>query len=94
MQILLGLVIGAVIGLAAHFALPGRHLRGAALAPLAGAASAAVVWTALTWAGLGESPLVWVLAVIAPVATTVLLVVLLTRARLSRDEVDRSRLPV
>ena len=94
MQILLGLVIGAVIGLAAHFALPGRHLRGAALAPLAGAASAAVVWTALTWAGLGESPLVWVLAVIAPVATTVLLVVLPPPAPRPPDAADRSRLPV
>ncbi|MDU0368208.1 hypothetical protein AB0O16_16670 [Microbacterium sp. NPDC089180] len=94
MQILLGLLIGAVIGLAAHVALPGRHLRGAALAPFAGASSAGVVWTVLTWAGLGDSPLTWVLAVIAPVVTTVLLVTLVTRSRLARDDADRSRLPV
>ncbi|KEP74608.1 hypothetical protein HR12_07085 [Microbacterium sp. SUBG005] len=93
MQILLGLLIGAVVGLVAHVALPGRHLRGAALAPLAGAASAAIVWTALTWMGLGDTPLPWVLAVVASAATTLVLVPLITRSRVARDEADRARLP-
>lgn len=94
MQILLGLLIGAAVGLAVHVALPARQLRGAALAPFTGAAAAGVVWTALTWAGLGDSPLVWVLAVVAPILTTVLLVSLVTRSRLARDTADRSQLPV
>ncbi|SDO83383.1 hypothetical protein SAMN04487848_2354 [Microbacterium sp. ru370.1] len=94
MQILLGLLIGAVIGLIAHVALPGRHLRGAALAPLTGAASAGIVWTALTWMGLGDSPLPWVLAVVASAATTLSLVSLTTRSRSARDAADRARLPV
>ncbi|GEB46127.1 hypothetical protein DEU35_3125 [Microbacterium sp. AG157] len=95
MQILLGLVIGAVIGLVAHFALPHRHLRGVALAPLAGAAAAAVVWTALTWVGLGaDSPILWIVAVLAPAVTTFALASLLTRSRLARDEADRVRLGV
>ncbi|WP_295835862.1 hypothetical protein [uncultured Microbacterium sp.] len=95
MQILLGLIIGAVVGLAAHFALPHRQLRGAALAPLAGAAAAAVVWTAMTWMGLGvDSPILWIVAILAPVVTTFALVPFLTRTRLARDEADRSRLGV
>ncbi|MDQ1110762.1 hypothetical protein QE418_000210 [Microbacterium testaceum] len=95
MQILLGLIIGAVIGLAVHFALPHRHLRGVVLAPLAGAAAAAVVWTALTWMGLGvDSPILWIVAVLAPAATTLALVPLLTRSRVARDEADRVRLGV
>lgn len=94
MQILLGLLIGAVIGLVAHVALPGRHLRGAALAPLAGTASAGIVWTALTWMGLGDSPLPWVLAVVASTATAFSLVPLVTRSRRARDAADRARLPV
>ncbi|MDR6691241.1 putative membrane protein YeaQ/YmgE (transglycosylase-associated protein family) [Microbacterium sp. 1154] len=95
MQILLGLIIGAVIGLAVHFALPHRHLRGVVLAPLAGAAAAGIVWTALTWMGLGaDSPILWIAAVLAPTLTTVVLVSLLTRSRVARDHADRVRLGV
>lgn len=93
MQILLGVILGAVVGLAAHVALPHRSLRGAALAPLAGAAAAAFVWTALTWAGLGvDSPILWIVAVLAPAITSFVLVTLVSRARVARDEVDRVRL--
>ncbi len=95
MQILLGLIIGAVVGLAAHFAMPHRDTRGAALAPFAGAAASAVVWTALTWAGVGiDSPVLWLVAVLAPVVTTFPLVVLLGRVRRSHDDAERSRLGV
>lgn len=95
MQILLGLILGAAIGLAAHFSLPHRHLRGAALAPLAGAAAAAVVWTALTWMGLGvDSPILWTVAVLAPAATAFALVPLVSRSRVTRDAADRERLGV
>lgn len=94
MQILLGLLLGAVIGLAAHVVLPGRDLRGAALAPFAGAAAAAAAWTAMTWMGLGDTPLVWAVAVVAPAVTVFALIPLISRARRSRDDEDRSRLPV
>jgi len=94
-QILLGLIIGAVVGLAVHFALPHRHLRGVLLAPLAGAASAAAVWTALTWMGLGvDSPILWIVAILAPTVTTLVLVSLLTRSRIARDDTDRARLGI
>lgn len=95
MQILLGLILGVVIGLAAHFALPHRELRGALLAPLAGAAAAAVVWTAATWMGLGvDSPILWLVAALAPAVTAFALVPLVSRARFARDHADRERLGV
>ncbi|WP_150957567.1 hypothetical protein [Microbacterium testaceum] len=95
MEILLGLIIGAIVGLAGHFALPQRQLRGVALAPLAGAAASAIVWTALTWMGLGVgSPILWIVAVLAPAVTTFALVTVLTRSRVARDEADRVRLGV
>lgn len=95
MQILLGLILGAVIGLAAHVTLPHRELRGAALAPCAGAAAAALVWTAATWMGLGvDSPVLWLVVVIAPAATSFALVPAVTRARLARDAQDRAKLGV
>lgn len=93
MQILLGLILGAVVGLAAHVSLPHRDLRGAALAPFAGAAAAAVVWTALTWVGMGpDSPVLWLVAIAAPALTTFLLVPLLNRVRRARDAAERARL--
>ncbi|WP_285137018.1 hypothetical protein [Microbacterium sp. lyk4-40-TSB-66] len=95
MQILLGLILGAVIGLAAHFSLPHRGLRGAFLAPLAGAAAAGVVWTAATWMGFGvDSPILWLVAAVAPAVTAFAVVPLVTRARLARDDADRARLSV
>ncbi|MDF2991897.1 MAG: putative rane protein [Microbacterium sp.] len=95
MEIVLGLVIGAAVGLAAHFALPHRSARGVALAPLSGAAASAVVWTLLTWAGqTTSSPLLWVVAILAPAVTTFALVPLLTRVRMRRDAADRARLGI
>jgi len=95
MQILLGLILGAVVGLAVHAAWPNRSARGAALAPFAGAAASGVVWTALTWMGHDvTSPLLWILAVVAPAATTLLLVPVVTRVRVQRDAADRARLGV
>lgn len=92
MQILLGLIIGAVVGLAVHFALPHRDLRGTALAPFVGAAAAGVSWTVLTWAGVGADSFVpWLVAIIAPTVTTFALVPLLTRARLHSDATERAR---
>jgi len=43
---------GAIIGLAARYALPHRHRHGAVLIPALGAAVAAAIWVALTWAGM------------------------------------------
>ncbi len=92
MQILLGLIIGAVVGLAAHFTLPHRDLRGVALAPLAGATASATSWTALTWAGIAsDSPVLWIVAVIAPAITTLVLITALSRVRQRNDVALRSR---
>jgi len=95
MEILLGLIVGAVIGLGIHFALPHRGERGVALAPFAGAAASAVSWTALTWAGLTvASPLLWLVAIAAPALTTLVLIPLLSRTRVRRDAADRAHLGI
>lgn len=92
MQILLALIFGAVVGLAAHFVLPHRELRGVALAPVTGAVAAAVSWTALTWMGLGaDSPVPWIVSIVAPAITTVALVPLVSRARRDSDAALRAR---
>jgi uncharacterized membrane protein YeaQ/YmgE (transglycosylase-associated protein family) len=94
-QILLGILVGAVIGLGARYAVHQRLTRGAALAPLAGAASAAVAWTALTWLGLGvDNPLLWLSALVVPALVTVPLVVVLAATRSRADAAARDRLRV
>ena len=86
MEILLGLIFGAVVGLVVHYVLPHRDQRGALLAPVAGAAASGVSWTLLTWAGLGaDTPLPWIVAFVAPAVTTLILVPALTRARQRSD---------
>lgn len=95
MQILLALVIGAAIGLALEFLIPHRALRGAAIAPLIGAASAALVWTILTWAGVGlENPLLWLSAFVAPLVVTWPALVLISRRRIAHDQEERARLKI
>lgn len=95
MQILLGLIAGAVIGLAVHLLVADRHTRGVAIAPFVGAASAGLAWTALTWAGIGiDSPWPWLSAIVVPALVTWPVVLLLTRARLAHDERERVRLKI
>ncbi|MBN9211526.1 MAG: hypothetical protein BGO45_11165 [Microbacterium sp. 71-36] len=92
MQILLALIFGAVVGLAAHFVLPHREVRGVALAPVTGAAAAGVSWTLLTWVGIGfDSPVPWIVSIVAPAVATLVLLPIVSRVRLHADADLRAR---
>jgi len=95
MQILLALIVGAAIGIAAHFTVAGRDTRGSVLAPMIGAVVGGAVWMALTWAGLGiDSPWIWVASFAAPAVVVLPTLILLTRARRAHDERERARLKI
>ncbi len=95
MQILLAFIVGAVIGAALHFVVPGRSTRGVALGPIVGAAAAGLVWMILTWAGVGlDSPWLWLSAFVAPAVVTYPVLLLLTRARTGHDARERARLKI
>ncbi len=95
MQILLAFIIGAAIGAAAHFLVPGRSTRGVALAPIIGAFSAGLVWMILTWAGVGlDSPWLWLSAFVAPIVVTYPVLVILARTRAAHDARERTRLKI
>ncbi|MDD7929570.1 hypothetical protein [Microbacterium thalli] len=95
MHILLALILGAVIGLAAELLVPGRDARGAALAPVVGAVVSGAAWTILTWTGLGiADPVIWIVAVLAPAVVVPLVLVVLTRVRAAHDEHERRRLRI
>lgn len=93
MDIILALVFGAAVGLIAHFALPGRATRGAALAPLLGAVVGAAVWLAMTWAGATTAdPWIWLASILVPAVVTFAVVALLARIRHARDARTRAEL--
>jgi uncharacterized membrane protein YeaQ/YmgE (transglycosylase-associated protein family) len=95
MQIVLALIYGAAVGALAHFTMPARETRGAALAPVAGAVIGAAVWTALTWAGLGlDSVWLWLATAIVPAAAVYVAVAVLTRMRHRHDDRERRRLGI
>ena len=93
MQILLAFIVGAVIGAAAHFLVPGRGTRGVALGPILGAAAAGLVWMILTWAGVGlDSPWLWLSAFVAPAVVAYPALVILSRTRTAHDARERAQL--
>ena len=95
MQILLAFIVGAVIGAALHFVVPGRSTRGVALGPIVGAAAAGLVWMILTWAGVGlDSPWLWLSAFVAPAVVTYPLLLILTRTRTAHDARERAQLKI
>ena len=95
MQILLAFIVGAVIGAAAHFLVPGRGTRGVALGPVIGAAAAGLVWMIVTWAGVGlDSPWLWLSAFVAPAVVAYPALVILSRTRTAHDARERAQLKI
>ncbi|MWV49352.1 hypothetical protein GRS96_08690 [Rathayibacter sp. VKM Ac-2803] len=87
MELLFVTLGGVLLGLAARYALPHRHLHGSVVVPAVGGIVAAVVWVALTWAGLAwDGGLIWVITLVAAALAVVLVDVRLGRARERHDE--------
>lgn len=92
MEILLAVIFGAAYGAVLHYLLPGRSLRGAALAPNLGAVVGGVTWLIGTWAGATTAnPLLWILSLAVPVAVVPITLTLLRRAREQHDQRERVR---
>lgn len=54
MYIVLALIAACALGIAVHYVLPHRALRGVLVVPAIAAAVAAVVYTLMQWSGIGE----------------------------------------
>jgi hypothetical protein len=66
MELLFVTLGGAILGLAARYALPRHRTHGVALVPAIGAAVAAVVWVGLTWLGWPwDGAWIWVVSLVA-----------------------------
>ncbi|ROP43448.1 MULTISPECIES: hypothetical protein [unclassified Rathayibacter] len=87
MELLFVTLGGILLGLAARYGLPHRHLHGSVLIPALGGVVAAVVWVALTWAGLPwDGGLIWILALGLAAVAVLTADVALGRARTRRDD--------
>jgi len=94
-EILLALIYGAAYGLVLHYLMAGRVSRGAALAPLLGAALGGVTWLVLTWAGVATTnPWIWVVSIVVPTMVVPVVLIALTRTREAHDARERVRLKI
>ncbi|MFV0373824.1 hypothetical protein [Microbacterium sp.] len=95
MQILLAVIFGAAYGALLHYLMPARELRGAALAPMAGAVAAGLTWLVMTWLGaVITDPWIWLASIAVPAAVVPVVLTVLTRTRTARDARQRVRLGI
>lgn len=93
MELLFITLGGVILGLIARYALPNRDRHGVVVVPAIGAAVAAVVWVALTWAGLPwDGGWIWVISLVVTAVAVVVADVLIGRRRKERDEVRLQQL--
>ncbi|QHC66146.1 hypothetical protein Q0F99_14625 [Rathayibacter oskolensis] len=87
MELLFITLGGVLLGLAARYSLPHRHLHGSVLVPAIGGIVAAAVWVGLTWAGLAwDGGLIWAITLVVAAVVVLLVDVRLGRARARRDD--------
>ncbi|MFE7195763.1 M48 family metallopeptidase [Microbacterium oxydans] len=95
MYILLALIGACALGIAAHFLIGDRELRGVALTPAIATAVAAVLYTALQWAGVGEDSIwLWLSSVLGAPIVAALATVAITRMRKRADAQKRVALGI
>ncbi|MFB2584268.1 hypothetical protein [Herbiconiux liukaitaii] len=87
MELLFITIGGVILGLAARYGLPDRDRHGVVLIPAIGGAVAAVVWVALTWAGLEwDGGWIWVISLVLTGVAVVVADILIGRFRKAHDE--------
>ena len=95
MYILLALIAACALGIAVHFVVGGRELRGVALTPAAATATAAVVYTSMQWAGVGEDSVwLWLASILGGVVVSAVVAVAVTSVRRRSDAEAKAALGI
>ncbi|MBN6190272.1 MULTISPECIES: hypothetical protein [Microbacterium] len=95
MYILLALIAACALGIAVHYVVGGRELRGVALAPAVATATAALLYTVLQWAGVGEdSPWLWLASILGSVVVSAAVAVGVTALRRRSDAETKAALGI
>nr|WP_201469328.1 hypothetical protein [Microbacterium hydrocarbonoxydans] len=95
MYILLALIGACALGIAAHFVIGGRELRGVVLTPAIATALAAVVYTGMQWLGVGEDSIwLWLASVVGSVVVAAALTVAVVTSRRRADASAKAALGI
>lgn len=95
MYILLALIGACVLGIAAHFLIGGRDLRGVALTPAIATALSALVYTGLQWLGVGEDSVwLWLASVLGSVVVASVATIALVAVRRRSDASAKAALGI
>lgn len=93
MELLFVVLGGILLGLIARYSLPRRHTTGVLLLPALGAAVSALVWVALTWAGLKwDAGIIWWITLVVTALVCGAAAVAVGRSRERADEARLSAL--
>lgn len=95
MYILLALIAACALGIAAHYLVPRRSLRGVALVPGVATAVAAIVYTAMQWMGVGQDSVwLWVTSVLGAVVLSAIVGYVVTEQRRRSDAAQKTALGI
>ena len=95
MYILLALIGACALGVALHFVLPQRELRGTAVTPGVATAVTAVVYTVMQWTGVGEDSIwLWLASVGGGLVVATLATLALSATRSRSDAAERAALGI
>jgi hypothetical protein len=87
MELLFVALGGTIIGLIAHYALPGRVRRGVVILPALATAGNSVLWEALLWLGLSPGDfLIWGISFAVAIIVSVSVGIVLGRSRTAADD--------
>jgi len=93
--ILLALIAACALGIAVHYLLPRRTLRGVALVPAVSTAAAAIIYTVMQWSGVGaESIWLWLTSILGAVVISAVAGYVLTTARVRSDAETKAALGI
>lgn len=93
MYILLALIGACVLGIAAHYLIGARELRGVAVTPATATAAAGATYTLMQWLGVSQDSVwLWVASVVGAVLFAVLVTLVLVAVRRRSDAVARAKL--
>jgi hypothetical protein len=95
MYILLALIGACALGIAAHFLIGDRELRGVALTPAIATAVSAITYTAMQWSGVGEDSIwLWLASVLGAPVVAGMATVAITGMRKRSDAQSRAALGI
>lgn len=95
MYILLALVAACALGIAVHYLIPRRPLRGVAMVPAIATAACAIIYTAMQWLGVGADNIwLWLASIAGALVIAAAAGLLVTVQRERSDAAKRTALGI